>query len=125
MQKQAATAEEDGDLRAAGEMYMQIGKYKKAVEIFCKISALDSLISVVRMINYSPPEGMHMNQLKDSEEKRTLLLQAIKTFRKERHHAFAKETILKLQDIPMLINLHMELQHWEQAFQVCQKYHDY
>lgn len=46
-QKQAAVAEADGDLRAAGEMYVQLGKLRKAVEIFCKIAALDSLIQTV------------------------------------------------------------------------------
>ena len=42
--KQAASSEEDGDLRAAGEMYLTAGKHRKAVEIFVKVPALDSLI---------------------------------------------------------------------------------
>lgn len=45
--KQAASSEEDGDLRAAGEMYLTAGKHRKAVEIFVKVPALDSLIEAL------------------------------------------------------------------------------
>merc|ERR1719169_101516 len=48
--KQAASSEEDGDLRAAGEMYMRIQKYKKAADLFIRMGALDSLIDVVRAV---------------------------------------------------------------------------
>ncbi|CAD7929537.1 unnamed protein product [Amoebophrya sp. A120] len=108
MQRQAATAEEDGDLRAAGEMYVQLGKWRRAVEIFCKISCLDALIQTVRRLS------AHGDQ--------DLLLMAIKCFKKEKHHSFAKEAILKLGDIPMLIQLHMDNHRWEEAFQVCQQH---
>lgn len=106
MQRQAATAEEDGDLRAAGEMYVQLGKLRRAVEIFCKISCLDALIQTVRKLSSTDQD---------------LLMLAIKCFKREKHHSFAKETILKLGDIPMLIQLHMENHRWEEAFQVCQQ----
>mmetsp|Transcript_15563 Transcript_15563/g.27636 ORF Transcript_15563/g.27636 Transcript_15563/m.27636 type:complete len:1297 (+) Transcript_15563:197-4087(+) len=108
--KQAASSEEDGDLRAAGEMYLTAGQHRKAVEIFVKISALDSLIEVVR-------------QLPNSETQ--LLGLAVKAFRKEQHYAFAKEAIVKLGDVGQLIALHMESHRWDEAFQLSNQYPEY
>jgi len=108
--KQAASSEEDGDLRAAGEMYLTAGQHRKAVEIFVKIAALDSLIEVVR-------------QLPNSETQ--LLGMAVKAFRQQQHYAFAKEAIIKLGDIGQLISLHMESHRWEEAFQLSQQHPEF
>jgi len=108
--KQAASSEEDGDLRAAGEMYLTAGQHRKAVDIFIKIAALDSLIEVVR-------------QLPSSET--TLLRLAVKCFRQHQHHNFAKEAIVKLGDIGELIALHMESNRWDEAFQLCQQHPEF
>lgn len=108
--KQAASSEEDGDLRAAGEMYLTAGKHRKAVEIFVKIAALDSLIEVVR-------------QLPNTEV--PLLQMAAKAFRQNSNYAFAKETILKLNDVGQLISLHMENHHWDEAFQLSKLHPEY
>jgi len=108
--KQAASSEEDGDLRAAGEMYMTAGQTKKAVEIFVKIGSLDNLIEVVRKSPNTESQMLHL---------------AIKAFRKHQHYAFAKETILKVGDVGMLINLHMESHRWDEAFQLSQQHPEY
>lgn len=108
--KQAASSEEDGDLRAAGEMYLQAGQHRKAVEIFVKISALESLIEVVR-------------QLPSTET--SLLQTAVKAFRQQQSYTFAKEAILKLGDVGQLISLHMESHRWEEAFQLCQNHPEF
>mmetsp|Transcript_43067 Transcript_43067/g.76259 ORF Transcript_43067/g.76259 Transcript_43067/m.76259 type:complete len:999 (-) Transcript_43067:43-3039(-) len=108
--KQAASSEEDGDLRAAGEMYLTAGQHRKAVEIFIKIGALDSLIEVVRQLSNSDTQ---------------LLQMAVKAFRQHQHHTFAKEAILKLGDIGQLIQLHMESHRWDEAFQLCQQHPEY
>jgi len=108
--KQAASSEEDGDLRAAGEMYLTAGQHRKACEIFIKISALDSLIDVIR-------------QLPNSETQ--LLKMAVKAFRQHQHYNFAKEAIVKLGDISELISLHMESHRWDEAFQLCQQYPEF
>jgi intraflagellar transport protein 122 len=108
--KQAASSEEDGDLRAAGEMYLSAGQQRKAIEIFIKIGALDSLMEVVRTLPKSE------NQL---------LAMSVKCFRQHQHHAFAKEAILKLGDTGQLISLHMESHRWDEAFQLCQQYPEY
>jgi intraflagellar transport protein 122 len=108
--KQAASSEEDGDLRAAGEMYLSAGQHKKAVEIFVKIAALDSLIEVVR-------------KLPNSETQ--LLQMAAKCFRQQRNYQFAKEAIMKLGDVGQLIALHMESHRWDEAFALCQQYPEY
>ena len=116
MQRQAATAEEDGDLRSAAEMYLEIGGQKgvrKAVEIFCKLNALEPLIDIVRQkLPQSPPQG---------SPGRGLLLLAIKCFKANKNLTFAKEAIAKLGDIPMLLRLHMDNEQWESAFLLCQK----
>jgi len=108
--KQAASSEEDGDLRAAGEMYMTANQPRKAAEIFIKIGALDSLIEVIRQM---PPTETQLLQL------------AVKCFRSNQHYAFAKETILKLGDVGQLISLHMESHRWEEAFQLSQQHPEY
>ncbi|CAE7598308.1 Ift122 [Symbiodinium natans] len=58
--KQAESSEEDGELRAAGEMYLTAGKHRKAVEIFVKIAALDNLIEVVRMLPNTETQLLQM-----------------------------------------------------------------
>mmetsp|Transcript_1551 Transcript_1551/g.3958 ORF Transcript_1551/g.3958 Transcript_1551/m.3958 type:complete len:1302 (-) Transcript_1551:205-4110(-) len=103
--KQAASSEEDGDLRAAGEMYLTAGQPRKAVEIFVKIGALESLLEVVRQLPNTESQLLHM---------------AIKAFRQHQNYAFAKETITKVGDVGMLISLHMESHRWDEAFQLCQ-----
>jgi intraflagellar transport protein 122 len=107
---QAKSSEEDGDLRAAGEMYLTAGQYRKAVEIFIKIGGLDSLIEVVRQLSATETQ---------------LLQMAVKAFRQHSHYAFAKEAILKLNDIGQLISLHMESHRWDEAFQMCQQYPEF
>jgi len=108
--KQAASSEEDGDLRAAGEMYLTAGQHRKAVEIFVKISAVDSLIEVVR-------------QLPNTETQ--LLQMAVKAFRQQQQFSFAKEAIVKLGDVGQLISLHMESQRWDEAFQLTNQHPEY
>eukprot|EP00927_Polykrikos_kofoidii_P071466 TRINITY_DN6772_c0_g1_i1.p1 TRINITY_DN6772_c0_g1~~TRINITY_DN6772_c0_g1_i1.p1 ORF type:complete len:1294 (+),score=238.21 TRINITY_DN6772_c0_g1_i1:115-3996(+) len=108
--KQAASSEEDGDLRAAGEMYLTAGQYKKAVEIFIRIPALESLIEVVRQIASTDTQ---------------LLQMSVKCFRQHQHYNFAKEAILKLGDAGQLISLHMESQRWDEAFQLCNQHPEF
>lgn len=65
-----------------------------------------------------PPQVRKLN----TSDHMDLLQMAVKCFRREKHHSFAKETILKIGDIPALISLHMANQRWEEAFQVCQQH---
>jgi intraflagellar transport protein 122 len=110
--KQAASSEEDGDLRAAGEMYMRIQKYKKAADLFIRMGALDSLIDVVRAVT--------------AEDKdRAILTSAVKCFRKHAHFLYAKETLLKLGEPGELISLYMESQRWEEAFALAQQHPEF
>lgn len=108
--KQAASSEEDGDLRAAGEMYLTAGQHRKALETFIKIQALDSMIEVVR-------------QLPSTESQ--LIEMAIKCFRQHSHYAFAKEAIVRIGNVGQLISLHMEAHRWDEAFQLCQQHPEY
>jgi intraflagellar transport protein 122 len=106
--KQAASSEEDGDLRAAGEMYMRIKKYKKAADLFIKMGSLDALIACVREV--------------DPNAERGILQSAVKCFKKQQHFQFAKETLLKMSEPQELIALYMEYQRWEEAFALAQKH---
>lgn len=108
--KQAASSEEDGDLRAAGEMFLTAGHHRKAVEIFIKTGALESLIEVVRMLPGTEKQLLNM---------------AVKAFRQHQNYAFAREAILKVGDVGMLISLHMESHRWDEAFQLCQTHPEY
>ncbi|CEM25386.1 unnamed protein product [Vitrella brassicaformis CCMP3155] len=121
---QAVTSEEDGDLRSAGEMYFKAGKYRKAVEIFIKLQALEPLIEVVRHLvaagdvigSRAPPSGL------SDKDVRELLAMAAKLFRQKGHFSFAKETLLKLGDIGQLMGLYVEMHRWEEAFGLAEQY---
>lgn len=107
---QAALSEEEGELKAAGEMFLTAGQHRKAAEMFIKIGALDNLIEVVRQVPATETQ---------------LLQMSIKAFRQHMHHAFAKEAIIKVGDIGQLISLHMESHHWEEAFRLSQQHPEF
>merc|ERR1719384_931784 len=50
---------------------------------------------------------------------------AIAAFRQHTHYNFAKETILKIADVGMLISLHMESHRWDEAFALCQQHPEF
>jgi len=126
--KQAASSEEDGDLRSAGEIYYRAAgdmanqgevkaaaeKYKLAADLFMKTGAVDALMEVVRVVD------------PNSDKNHMIILQnAVKCFRKLNHFLYAKETLLKLDAIGELISLFMESQRWEEAFHLSQQHPQY
>ena len=60
-----------------------------------------------------------------NKSQRKHLAQAAAYFRKHGHHAFAKETYLKMEDIKSLMELHVELHKWEDAFLLAKSYPQY
>eukprot|EP00916_Digyalum_oweni_P016091 GHVL01026411.1.p1 GENE.GHVL01026411.1~~GHVL01026411.1.p1 ORF type:complete len:1233 (+),score=214.75 GHVL01026411.1:33-3731(+) len=101
--KQAEAEEVDGDLRAAGEMYLSVRQYKKAADIFIQIADMESLIEVVRQV----PET-------DS----SLLGQLYKVFKSYKLHQYSKETILRLSDMNLLLEHYIEIGKWEESFEL-------
>ncbi|KAG8546160.1 hypothetical protein GDO81_019675 [Engystomops pustulosus] len=46
-------------------------------------------------------------------------------FKKLQHHGYAAETYMKIGDLKALVLLHVETQHWEEAFSLVEKYPEY
>jgi intraflagellar transport protein 122 len=102
--KQASIAEEDKDLKAASELYIAAGEYSKAIHIMGEHQWLDSLIEVCRVL--------------DTKTGTRAIATCAQYFRKFKHHDYAKEAYLKVGDYSSLIRLHVELQKWNEAFEL-------
>eukprot|EP00906_Rhabdomonas_costata_P031099 RCo043952 len=101
IRKQARWAEETGDWSEAAEMWVESGDYMKAITIMGERGALERLIEVCRQLNKSE-------------------VQAIRAcgqyFRKHGVHQYAKEAFLKIADAKSLVQLHVEMLKWDDAF---------
>lgn len=92
----------NGEWMKAGQLYIAIKQYKKALELYQKYNYFDGLIEICRIVD------------RDSNE--ALLVSCASLFCKHKEHAHAKEVYLKLNDLKSLMNLHIELEKWEEAF---------
>ncbi|KAF5843203.1 intraflagellar transport protein [Dunaliella salina] len=99
--KQAEWSEETKNFDGAAEMYIKAKKYDRAIAILAKHAWWEKLITVVREV--------------PREDKKDLNA-CVHHFRKAKQFAFAKETLLKLDDTKGLISLYVEEAHWEDAF---------
>jgi intraflagellar transport protein 122 len=81
---------------------LSINDYKKVVDIYGEKKALDSLIEVCRQL--------------DKSDNSDLIKQCAGYFRKNQNHSYAKEAYLKLGDNKSLMELHIQLEKWEEAF---------
>jgi intraflagellar transport protein 122 len=103
LRKKAKMLLNRNELMAAANVYMQIGEYAVAIDIFGPNGWLDNLIEVAR-------------KLKKSETK--ALSRCVYFFRSQNHHTYAAEVLIKMGDIQHLLNLHLDLGHWEDAFKI-------
>mmetsp|Transcript_18911 Transcript_18911/g.49275 ORF Transcript_18911/g.49275 Transcript_18911/m.49275 type:complete len:1222 (+) Transcript_18911:159-3824(+) len=99
--KQAEWSEETKNFDGAAEMYIKAKKYDRAIAILAKHAWWEKLITVVREV--------------PREDKKDLNT-CVQHFRKAKQFAFAKETLLKLDDTKGLISLYVEDAHWDDAF---------
>ncbi|KAI8925767.1 hypothetical protein BC831DRAFT_459392 [Entophlyctis helioformis] len=104
LKRKAQMQEDRKDLLAAAATYEQVGEYMQAIEILGPAGWLDRLIEIVRKVN-----------AKTSAKE---LAKCAMYFRKHGNHAFAAETYQKLGDVTSLLQLHIELQQWDEAFKI-------
>jgi intraflagellar transport protein 122 len=102
LSSQADWLMETGKFKEAGDLYMMLGKTKKAIEVYGQKGFLENLIEICR----------NLNKVESSE----LIKMCGEYFKKNNHHGYAKEAYLKLGDIKSLMQLHIELKKWDEAF---------
>ncbi|EER08105.1 WD-repeat protein, putative [Perkinsus marinus ATCC 50983] len=110
MLKQAESSEEDGDLRAAADMYLQVGQKERAAALYTQIGALEPLIEIVRSCD------------RQNDQDEGIMLDAAACFIKHDHYMFAKEALTRAEDFENLISLHVKKSRWEEAFQLARSH---
>ncbi|KAI8823543.1 WD40-repeat-containing domain protein [Fimicolochytrium jonesii] len=105
LHRKAQTQHDRNDLLAAAETYAQVGDFMKAIDILGPNGRLDKLMDVARKLDQGDTKG---------------LSRCVYYFRKNNHHAYAAETLVKMGDIAHLLKLHIELQHWDEAFKLAE-----
>ncbi|XP_005387145.1 PREDICTED: intraflagellar transport protein 122 homolog isoform X1 [Chinchilla lanigera] len=108
--KQADWARNINEPKAAVEMYLSAGEHIKAIEISGDLGWVDMLIDIARKL--------------DKAEREPLLLCA-RYFKELDSPSYAAETYLKLGDLQALVQLHVETQHWDEAFALGEKHPEF
>uniref|UniRef100_A0A2K6GBL2 Intraflagellar transport protein 122 homolog n=1 Tax=Propithecus coquereli TaxID=379532 RepID=A0A2K6GBL2_PROCO len=108
--KQADWARNINEPKAAVEMYISAGEHIKAIEISGDHGWVDMLIDIARRL--------------DKAEREPLLLCA-EYFKKLDNSCYAAETYLKIGDLRSLVQLHVETQHWDEAFALGEKHPEF
>jgi len=102
LRRQAQIAVEIGEWEKAGDLYYAAGEYNNAVELYGAHGKIDKLV-------------LRCREMDKNEHEEAIRLSAF-YFRKNNQHAYAKEAYLKLGDIKALMQLHIELARWDEAF---------
>ena len=98
---------EHADWKVSAELFINVGDYKKAVQLIGSKGDLEWLIEICRQL---------------SKAENAEAIQACATiFRQKGSHAYAKEALLKLGDIKGLLDLHIELSKWDEAFRLAKQ----
>ncbi len=101
LKRQAQWLVETGDFKAAADMYWGAREYDAAIQILGERGWLDDLVAKIRRLDNS---------------KRQELSLAAEFFEKNKHHAFANEIYLKIDDVEKLMRLHIRMDKWQEAF---------
>lgn len=101
MREQAKWAEEIGDYREAATLYLACGEHLKAATLTGERGWLKELMEVARSVEKTDTE---------------VLSKCAQYCRQHGSHKFAKEIYIKMDDVQSLMELHIELHHWEEAF---------
>ncbi|XP_049608831.1 intraflagellar transport protein 122 homolog [Syngnathus scovelli] len=107
MAKQADWAKCSKEPQAAAEMYISAGENLKAIDVLGEHGWADMLIDLARKL--------------DKAEREPLAKCAF-YFKKLKHHGYASETYSKMGDLQALVQLHVETQHWDEAFSLAEKH---
>jgi intraflagellar transport protein 122 len=105
--QQADWLSENGKYAEAADLYLLLGKKKRAIEIYGEKGMLDKLIDICRSLNKD--DGSDFISLCGFY------------FRKHKHYQFATEAYLKLGDTKALVLMNIELGRWEEAFLLAQQ----
>ncbi|XP_061625468.1 intraflagellar transport protein 122 homolog isoform X4 [Phyllopteryx taeniolatus] len=105
MAKQADWAKCSKEPQAAAEMYISAGENLKAIDVLGEHGWADMLIDLARKL--------------DKAEREPLAKCAF-YFKKLKHHGYASETYSKMGDLQALVQLHVETQHWDEAFSLAE-----
>ncbi|XP_065605528.1 intraflagellar transport protein 122 homolog isoform X1 [Cyrtonyx montezumae] len=110
IKKQADWAKNINEPKAAVEMYLSAGEHMKAIEISGDHGWVDMLIEIARKL--------------DKAEREPLSKCAF-YFKKLDNPGYAAETYVKVGDLKALVSLHVETQHWEEAFALSEKHPEF
>nr|XP_033782490.1 intraflagellar transport protein 122 homolog [Geotrypetes seraphini] len=108
--KQADWAKNINEPRTAAEMYLSAGEHMKAIEISGDHGWVDMLIDIARKLDKAEREPLSKCAL---------------YFKKLEHHGYAAETYMKIGDLKALVQLHVETQHWDEAFALVEKHSEF
>jgi intraflagellar transport protein 122 len=103
--RRQATYSEQNDPRAAAEMFIACGEVMRAITLCGENELFDKLIEIVRPMEKTQTAELSL---------------AAGFFRKGGNHLFAKEVYLKMGDIKSLVEIHVELQMWDDALALLQ-----
>lgn len=102
MRRQAAVAEEAGDIRQAAEVYVRVGEVARGIRLLGDAGMLEELMDLLRSL---PPQPQ--------EEQWRL---ALSYFRKQaQYQSYAREIALKLGDSKEVLESLVVSQQWEEA----------
>lgn len=98
---------ENSEWQVSAKLYISVGDYKRAVRLIGSKGNFDWLVDICRQLN----KAEHAEALQACAQ----------IFRSKGHHAYAKEAYLKLGDTQALLQLHIELNKWEDAFRLAKQ----
>ncbi|KAJ3115409.1 hypothetical protein HK098_006954, partial [Nowakowskiella sp. JEL0407] len=110
LKQKAQTLQSRNDLLAAATTYTEIGDYIQAITILGTNGYLDNLIQIARKLNKSETKALQ---------------KCVMYFRHHNHTEYAIETLVKLGDVPSLLQLYVEMQNWDDAFRVTELHPEY
>eukprot|EP01061_Rhynchopus_euleeides_P016277 TRINITY_DN27556_c0_g1_i1.p1 TRINITY_DN27556_c0_g1~~TRINITY_DN27556_c0_g1_i1.p1 ORF type:complete len:1234 (+),score=571.29 TRINITY_DN27556_c0_g1_i1:232-3933(+) len=103
IRRQARWAEETGSARDAAVLWLAAGDSIKAITLMGENGWLTRLIEVCRQLNKSEVQAIQL---------------CGKYFRKNNAHAYGREAYEKIGDMKSLMQLHVEMQKWDEAFKL-------
>ncbi|OMJ73010.1 hypothetical protein SteCoe_28414 [Stentor coeruleus] len=98
---------ENSEWEVSARLFINLGDYKKALTIIGQHNDQNWMIEICRQLSkVDNPDAIQY---------------CANYFRQTGNHGFAKEAYLKLGDLKALLNLHVELEKWEDAFRVAKQ----
>lgn len=110
IRRQARSAEDAGDYSEAASFYLAAGDFQRAVRMMGECRAVEKLIEVCRTLPKSDV---------------ALITECGVYFRKEGAHSYAIEAFEKIADAKSLLQLHVEMGLWKEAFKLLDRYPQY